>query len=160
MITAIQKKVSIEKVYDNFAEPNLTTDASIINPKIFKVYPVSGMWKILRICIHMLDNNKFSDEDFIGISGGVVNGVLFKVSGKLKSMWRTNGDISIDTGIDLRYQDKTETGAYYGGRARWTFQRAGVALTLESFSNSLEIHIQDNLTSAFLMKVKAQGYLV
>ena len=109
----------------------------------------------------MVHSSVPSDDKFADLTK-LPNGLLLRHEDGVKNnltIWRDNGDILEDTGVDLRYSAKSG-GGLYGTAARWTFKRSGTVLELNgSTGDRLIAVVQDDLTGLADMEIKVQGHV-
>jgi len=137
---------------------NMAVDGS--TPISFVVHPPAGMiWQITRLILTITDGAAMDDGKFGSLSP-LANGVLIRAhrGGLLATgtSWVTNGDIATDM-YDVTYTDKAPAGEN-GLRGRWTLTKLGAILELNGDDNdSIEVMIQDNLSTLTSFTMKAQG---
>ena len=146
---------------------NMNVDGSSVT-QIFQVGPVgvgSGVQiDITRLLGFIQDNAAMSTDKFGAITGGLTNGVVLRLNNTIiHNIWniRTNGEIGLLT-FDAMYIDNAGGGTSYGLNFRNTYagpSRHGVVLRLGE-GETLEILIQDNLSSLEIFKMMAQGHVV
>jgi hypothetical protein len=135
--------------------------------QIFQIGPVgvaTGIYiDITRIMGYIQDGNAMDDSMFGGISGGLTNGIVFRLNNDvITNYWnmKTNGQIGL-LAFDANYTAKAPTGSY-GFRFRNTYagpSKHGVTLRI-SPGDTLELLVQDDLTGLEVFNMMAQGHYV
>lgn len=166
LCNSYSQSAQIEQVIENMATASLTDSASPENPIIFKIAPQntvvdsSKVWNITRMNIAMEDATTPTDDLFGGMAA-LTNGVSVvenKAQNVQLSHWHKNGDMILDSGVDVEYHQKGTGGTNHGVRGRWTLVNAGIVSRIHgTLSESLEIWIQDDISDLVEMRIKAQG---
>jgi hypothetical protein len=148
------------------ASAAMNVNGSLASPQIFQIGPIGTAIEvdIVRISGYIQAGSAMDLSDFGDIAGGLTNGIVFRKSnGTNENLWnaKTNGRLKLITGIDLDFTTRAPGGsegmnfrATYGGQ-----NKHGVVLRLEA-SETLEILVQDNLTTLQAFNMMAQGHIV
>lgn len=140
---------------------SLNVDGSITR-QIFSISPPADeIWHIFRVALVMTHTTVASDDKFGNLTKLNAGLVLRHTNGNTRNLtvWRDNGDIIEDTGVDLRYSAKSG-GGLFGTAARWTFKRAGTVLALDgSTGDTFMAIVQDDLTGLSDLEIKIQGHV-
>ena len=143
---------------------NMAVDGSS-TPVVFAVNPLpiqSG--DMVRVICGITDNADMDFETFGGINGGLTNGAVMRVNngdGTYRNLanFKTNGAIELYS-YDARYFENNGGGTRgFSARMTWGSQgKHGVVIRLDgALGESLEMVIQDDLTSLLAMYWLAQG---
>jgi len=151
---------------------DLNVDGSV-TPKVFGVSPEAlsaGIaWDITRMMLVISDSSSMDDGKFGGITGGLSNGIVFRVkrNGTRDNIFnaRTNGDFRLQA-YDLQYIDATLGPA---GRESLGVRRSfngpdknGVAIRLvnDEDPDEFQLIVQDDLTLLDSFHMVIQGHVV
>jgi len=151
---------------------DLNVDGSV-TPKVFGVSPEAlsaGIaWDITRMMLVISDSSSMDDGKFGGITGGLSNGIVFRVkrNGTRDNIFnaRTNGDFRLQA-YDLQYIDATLGPA---GQESLGVRRSfngpdknGVAIRLvnDEDPDEFQLIVQDDLTLLDSFHMVIQGHVV
>jgi hypothetical protein len=138
---------------------------TLASPVIYQIGPIGQDIEvdIVRVCGYIqaasaMDLAKFGD--LTALTNGIV---LRKSNGTNANLWnaKTNGRLKLLTGVDLDITDRAPGGSE-GLNFRLTYagqSKHGVALRLLA-SETLELLVQDNLTTLQAFEMVAQGHIV
>jgi hypothetical protein len=139
---------------------------TLASPVFYKIAPPPGeIWHILRILLDSTFGTAADDSRFGNITGGITNGMVIRQNLSAGfftfSNWKKNGDMKRDM-YDLDYTDRAGGGSgQYGMSGRLTFKKVDVVFELDGDEgDSLEILVQDDITSLNSFEVHAQGHVV
>ena len=162
----------IDKVFESaisvvirFTNDMTAVAGSLAAPQIFQIGPIGAAVEvdITRVMGYIQSATSMTDADFGDIAGGLTNGMAFRKSnGDNQNYWnaKTNGRLALIC-FDFVYTNNPPSGSS-GARFRNTYagsNKHGVTLRLEA-SETLEILIQDDLTSLEVFNMMAQGHVV
>lgn len=146
---------------------NLAVNGSV-TPVVFRVNP-TGVQEgdMVRFVIVMTDNAAMDFETFGGIVGGLTRGLVFRINngdGTYRNIvnYKTNGQIELYA-YDARYFTNIGGGTRgFSSRKTWGGQdKQGVVVRLNgSIGESLEVIVQDDLTSLISLYVLCMGHEV
>jgi len=138
-----------------------------VTPQTFEVRGPATIGKsidITRIIIKMICTNKPEFDMFGDITGGLANGiVLRRNNGIVTNIFtaKTNGDLA-NVMYDISFLEQAKTQGVNGITGRMTFagqSKHGVTIRLAA-GESLDIIIQDDLSSLESFRIIAQGHVV
>lgn len=148
---------------------NMNVDGSI-TPQIFSVSPANltagTQWDIVRM-IFVINSGSAMDDGKFGSLASLTKGMVVRsVNGVNKNIFnaKNNGDFAAHT-YDTTYTDASlGPSGQYGFRCRRTFggqSKNGVVIRLDAdSSDTLQVLIQDDLSSLTKFHVIAQGHVV
>ena len=149
--------------------PEMNVNGSI-TPQIFKIRGDIGETNIpikidvTRIIFKLITTDPPEFSDFGDIANGLTNGIVLRRNNGLISNIvnvKTNGDLANLT-YDLTFYEQTGPQGINGIVGRLTFagqEKHGVAIRL-GIDESLDLIIQDDLSSLISFRIIAQGHIV
>ncbi len=139
---------------------------SLASPEVFQIGPIGVAVDvdidITRIMGIITDAGAMDDGKF-GSLNALTNGIVLRQNnGVMSNIWnvKTNGDLALIS-FDASYTDKAPAGEN-GFRFRSTYagqNKHGVAIRLEA-GDTLELLVQDDLTTLTDFQMMAQGHVV
>ena len=137
---------------------------TIGSPQIYEIAPPAGqIWHLYRFITSIVHTTAADDSRF-GNLAALTNGVILRRmlgGGEIATFtnWKSNGDLAGDM-FNVDYTDKAGAGNF-GTRARASIKiGTGAILKLDGDAgDSVEIVIQDDLTTLVSYKVKFQGHI-
>lgn len=144
---------SSTSVIFSFAPPIETIDPSV--------------WSITRLMFTMICDS-LPDDGLFGNTAKLTNGLTFRIKRDSdvilqKSNFKDNSDFAAET-YDVEYTTRSVPAGSYGMRCRYSFggdDKHGNPIVLDgAVGDSLEIIVQDDLTSLTQFRVIAQGVIL
>ena len=147
---------------------NLNVDGSV-TPEIFSVRgPGTGSQlqiDVTRVMLAMVTTDPPLLSEFGDIAGGLVNGIVLRIrNGFTYNIWnlKSNYDIAIHSFDTQTYLESNPSQDINGFSSRYTFagqDKHGVVIRLGA-NDSLDLIIQDNLSSLVGFRLIAEGHIV
>ncbi len=136
-----------------------------VTTQVFQIGPIGTIIEvdITRITGYLQAGSAMDDSKFGDIAGGLTDGVVLRVNnGDMQNIWnvKTNGEFGLLC-FDSAYTPRAPAGSE-GFRFRNTYagpSKHGVTLRLE-VNDTLEVLIQDNLSTLEEFLMMAQGHVV
>ena len=142
---------------------NMAVDGSTVS-QVFHVHPPVGVdFDIYHITMTGLDEIEMDSTTFIGISGGISMGTLFRLNnGIMKNMGLFVNNLGLtEFGYDVTYVAANKKSQYGLIAVQDYHQKAGISIRLlGASSDAFEVVIRDDLTSQTLMAVIMKGHVV
>ena len=143
---------------------SMTVNGSV-TPQSFQIMPTtSEIWHIEMLSIQMTHTSA-GDNGLFGNLSALTRGVALRyyngttASFSTLSVWKTNGDIFLDTG-DVIYAARSGGGGSYGTNSLGNIYQTGAVLRLDGTAGDyLEFLIQDDLTGLDNFTAKVQGHI-
>lgn len=142
-----------------------STAGTLSSPVIYHVEPeIDAGWHITRLILTMTHSTSLGDLGLFGDLPRLTNGVLVRTNnngsyGNITN-WKDNSDIKIDF-FDLEFDTRSGNKGTFGTSGRGTFTKLGMVVELLGVdTQSLEILIQDDITSLDTFVVSAQGHVL
>ena len=143
---------------------NMNVNGSV-TPQSFKIMPSNNqIWHLEIISIQMVMGSAGDNGLFGNLSELTRGVVLRKYDGTTSqfytsTVWKTNGDIFLDTG-NINYSVRSSGGGSYGVNSLGSFYQTGAVVRLDSsVGDYLEILVQDDLTGLTTFNAKVQGHI-
>lgn len=145
------------------ANKNMNVDGSSTT-QIFQIGLIGTNFEIdITRVLGIIQTNSAMDDSLFGDIAGLTNGLQLRVNnGVMENLWnvKTNGELALVC-YDFTYSDRAPAGKF-GARFRSTYagqEKHGVTLRLQ-VGDTLELLVQDNLSTLDILSVVAQGHFV
>lgn len=173
ILSIVGNVFTLDRPIDNSFAIGASVKQSILNMKVngsvtpqsFQIIPTtSEIWHIEMISLQMTHSSA-GDNGLFGNLPALTRGVVLRYYNgtttefSTLSVWKTNGDIFLDTG-DVIYAARSGGGGSYGTNSLGNIYQTGAVLRLDGTAGDyLEFLIQDDLTGLDSFTAKVQGHI-